>query len=184
VRRAVLLLCLVVIAALGGRVSVGAIDQPAQPPRARSAASRMHGRIADVVDGDTLKVRTGGRRETVRLIGIDTPETHRPNTPVECGGPQATDAMTRRARPGTQVTLVTDPTQDRRDRYGRLLAYVDRADGVDLGRAQVRDGWADVYVYEDRAFKRLAAYRAAARKARDAHQGANGACGGDFHRPQ
>jgi micrococcal nuclease len=180
VQRAAILLCIAIVAALGGKVSLGASDHP----RARSAAARMPGRVVDVVDGDTLKVRTGGVRETVRVIGIDTPETHRPGTPIECGGPQASAAMARRARIGTRVTLVTDPTQDRRDRYGRLLAYVDRDDGVDLGRAQVRAGWATVYVYEGRAFQRLAAYRAAARKARDAHAGVYGACGGDFHRPQ
>jgi micrococcal nuclease len=176
VRRAVLLLCLLAVAALGGRASLGAPD---------GTAERMKGRVVDLVDGDTLKVRTGGRRETVRLIGIDTPETHRPGTPIECGGPQASAAMAGRARVGTRVVLVTDPTQDRRDRYGRLLAYVDRArDGLDLGRAQVRHGFADVYVYEDRAFRRLSSYRAAARRARDAHAGVYGTCGGDFHRPQ
>ena len=91
--------------------------------------------------------------------------------------------MRRRVHPGQAVRLVFDATQDRRDRYGRLLAYVERH-GSDLGRAQVRDGWADVYVYDDVPFARLAAYRAAARRARDERLGVNRLCGGDFHRPQ
>jgi micrococcal nuclease len=176
VRRAAVLICIAIVAAVG-RGALGGTSS--------GSASRLHGRVIRVVDGDTIHVRTGGRDETVRLIGIDTPETHRPGTPVECGGPQASAAMGRRARSGTRVTLVTDPSQDRRDRYGRLLAYVDRdRDGADLGRQMVRGGFADVYVYEDRPFKRLKAYRAAARKARDEHAGVYGTCGGDFHRPQ
>jgi micrococcal nuclease len=93
-------------------------------------------------------------------------------------------ALTRHGR-GRTVRLISDPTQDRRDRYDRLLAYVELADtGTDLGRAQVRDGWADVYVYDDVPFQRVAAYRAAARRARDERRGVNVRCGGDFHRPQ
>ena len=84
-----------------------------------------------VIDGDTLKVRlASGASETVRLIGIDTPETRKPNTPVECGGRDATARMKRlalRRGVGVAVVLRSDPTQDRRDRYGRLLAYVSRA---------------------------------------------------------
>src|ERR1051325_1566007 len=81
------------------------------------------------VDGDTVLARAGGRTFYVRLLGIDTPETHRPGTPVECGGPQASARMDALAPPGTQVRLETDPTQDRIDRYGRLLAYVWLPDG-------------------------------------------------------
>ncbi|MEA2430668.1 MAG: micrococcal nuclease, partial [Thermoleophilaceae bacterium] len=50
-------------------------------------------RVVRVVDGDTLRVSLDGRSRSVRLLGIDTPETHRPGTPVECGGPQATAHM-------------------------------------------------------------------------------------------
>src|SRR6059036_3012154 len=81
-------------------------------------------RVLRVVDGDTLRVMVGGRSRSVRLLGIDTPETHRPGTPVECGGPQATASMKALVPPGTRVQLVSDPGQDRVDRYGRLLAYV------------------------------------------------------------
>src|SRR5918997_1393831 len=59
----------------------------------RRQGEERRGRIVDVVDGDTVKVRLGGEVETVRLLGIDTPETRRPGAPVECGGPEATSAM-------------------------------------------------------------------------------------------
>src|SRR4051794_32758078 len=81
-------------------------------------------RVAQVVDGDTVRVRVGAREESVRLLGIDTPETHKPGTPIECGGPQASAYLTKLAPPGTKVTLESDPSQDEVDRYGRTLAYV------------------------------------------------------------
>src|SRR4051794_38862794 len=67
---------------------------PAAPRPGRGRVERVRAYVTDVVDGDTLHVRTVvGRHVTVRLIGIDTPETRRPGTPVECGGRQATAAM-------------------------------------------------------------------------------------------
>ncbi len=115
----------------------------------------------------------------MRLIGIDTPETHRPGTPIECGGPRASRSMHRMAD-RRRVTLVTDPTQDRYDRYGRLLAYAIRG-RVDLNRAQVRGGWAKVYVYGGVPFKRVATYRRAAASARSEDRGVWRRCRGDFH---
>ena len=86
------------------------------------------------VDGDTLEVSLRGHRLVdVRMIGIDTPETKRPGTPIECGGVQASRAMHRLAD-NRRVTLVTDPSQDRFDRYGRLLAHVIRRGGRNLNK--------------------------------------------------
>ncbi|HEX6023975.1 MAG TPA: thermonuclease family protein [Solirubrobacter sp.] len=138
-------------------------------------------RVLSVVDGDTIKVRLAdGARETVRLVGIDTPETHRPNTPVECGARQAGAALNRLlAR--RDVLLVRDPTQAAHDRFGRTLAYVD-VGARDAGEQLVRAGWAKPYVY-DVPFERLAAYRRAASAARERAAGVHRACGGDFHRP-
>ena len=114
---------------------------------------------------------------------IDTPETRKPGTPVECGGPQATARMKQlalRSGRGRAVTLVSDPTQGQTDRFGRRLAYVDAA-GTDLGRAMIASGWAMTYVY-DRAFARQAAYRKAQASASAARRGVRRMCGGDFHR--
>ena len=92
---------------------------------AAAPAGSRRARVIAVVDGDTIKVRLAdGARETVRLVGIDTPESRRPNTPVECGAKQAGAALNRLVA-RRDVTLVRDPTQDARDRYGRTLAYVD-----------------------------------------------------------
>ncbi len=78
--------------------------------------------VIRAIDGDTVVVRTGsGRTETVRLLGIDTPETHDPRKPVQCFGPEAA-AYTKRALTGRRVRLELDV--EARDKYGRLLAYV------------------------------------------------------------
>ena len=135
----------------------------------------LRGRVTRVVDGDTLKVRVRNHTESVRLIGVDAPETMRPGTPVECGGRAATREM-RRLAEGRRVVLITDPTQDRRDRYDRLLAYAEVA-GKDVGEALLRAGWGEAYVY-DRPFLRLRRYRAAEGEARDRRRGLWRSCPG------
>ena len=82
------------------------------------------GTVVRVVDGDTLVVSIGGSEQRVRLIGIDTPETKKPDTPVQCFGPEASDRTTQLLPAGTAVRLERDAELN--DRYGRLLAYVYR----------------------------------------------------------
>jgi micrococcal nuclease len=77
--------------------------------------------VIRAVDGDTIEVRLGGRTEDVRYIGVDTPETVKPDTPVQCFGPRAS-AFNHRLVEGRRVRLVFGV--ERRDVYGRLLAYV------------------------------------------------------------
>jgi micrococcal nuclease len=92
------------------------------------------------VDGDTIHVRLGGADEAVRYIGIDTPESVRPDTPVQCFA-HAASAANRRLVAGARVRLAYDA--ERRDRYGRLLAYVFRArDGTFVNAELVRRGYA------------------------------------------
>lgn len=136
-------------------------------------------RVVSVTDGDTIKVRFKGHRHDVRLIGIDTPEVY---GGVECGGRAASRSMERKLDRGDRVKLVKDFSQDGRDRYGRLLRYVERRDR-DLGKRQVAQGWAKVYVYNSNPFSRVHKYRRAKRRARSHDRGVWGRCGGDFHRP-
>ena len=146
-------------------------------PRGRGLAAI----VVRPVDGDTLVARAGGRTFYVRLLGIDTPETHRPGTPVECGGRQASAHMNALAPAGTRVRLETDPTQDRVDRYGRLLAYVWLPDGQLAETEELESGWAMTYVYHGRPVELFSRLAAAARDARAAHRGVWALCGGDFH---
>jgi micrococcal nuclease len=100
--------------------------------------------VTHLVDGDTLDVRLqGGTTERVRLIGIDTPETKKPNTPVQCYGPEASARLAQLVPVGTAVALLADV--EARDRYGRFLAYVfRRADGLFVNLAMVEGGFAHV----------------------------------------
>ena len=78
--------------------------------------------VVQVVDGDTIDVEIGGRSERVRLIGIDTPETKRPDTPIECYGPEASAFTTSLLPVGAKVRIECEVVG--RDDYGRLLGYV------------------------------------------------------------
>jgi micrococcal nuclease len=87
-----------------------------------AAPETLNARVSEVVDGDTIEVELpDGRDEDVRYIGIDTPETAKPGTPGECGGEQA-QRVNERLVGGREVTLRLG--EERRDDYGRLLAYV------------------------------------------------------------
>jgi len=78
-------------------------------------------RVVRVVDGDTIRVVQDGREEPIRYIGVDTPETVKPGEPVQCFGKQAS-TFNKRLVEGRRVRL--EIGRERRDRYGRLLAYV------------------------------------------------------------
>ncbi len=77
--------------------------------------------VTRVVDGDTIEARVGDEVEDVRLIGVDTPETVKPGEPVQCFGPRAS-GFAHRLLEGRRVRLTFG--EERRDVYGRLLAYV------------------------------------------------------------
>jgi micrococcal nuclease len=141
---------------------------------------RVSGRVLRAVDGDTLEVRlNGGDVETVRLIGVDTPETVKPDTPVQCFGPKAS-AFEHREVEGQPVRLLLGVEQ--RDIYGRLLAYVwlqPRRDAGSKARfletALLRRGLARTLTIppNDRFAERFAALQAAAARS---GRGLWGAC--------
>jgi micrococcal nuclease len=107
----------------------------------RAAAPEV--RVVDVLDGDTIVVELpGGGRDTVRLLGVDTPETHHPTKPVGCYGPEAA-AFTERRLAGRVVTLERDV--EPRDLYGRRLAYV-LLDGERFNDVLLRRGFARLLV--------------------------------------
>ncbi len=104
-------------------------------------------KVVKVVDGDTIKVEMNGKTETVRLIGVDTPETVDPRKAVQCFGKQASDE-TKHLLLDQLVTLIPDPTQDDRDKYRRLLRYVYLPDGTDVGQLLISEGFAHEYTYK------------------------------------
>lgn len=113
-RGSVLLLLLVAVVLLRPWESWDELGRDETPQSASAVVTR-------VVDGDTVEVQLDGEIEDVRYIGVDTPETVKPGAPVDCFGPQASD-FNHRLVERRRVRLVFGV--ERRDQYGRLLAYV------------------------------------------------------------
>jgi micrococcal nuclease len=146
---------------------------------ARHSATATDGKatVVRVIDGDTIVVHIAGRDENTRILGIDTPETHKPDTPVECYGPEASDRLAALLPKGTTIRLVRDV--DPRDRYGRLLAYVYRdADGLFVNLTMVTEGFAGTLAISPN-FAHRGELEAAATSAQFAHRGLWQACGGN-----
>ncbi|GAA5156720.1 hypothetical protein GCM10023340_45340 [Nocardioides marinquilinus] len=156
--------------------ATGPGPDPTPDPAPSTSVKVERARVVKVVDGDTVDVRMkrGGKRHRVRILGIDTPEVYGGR---ECWGPEASSAAKRLLPVGTPVVLRSDRTQDLRDRYGRLLRYVEKArTSTDVGKFQVRHGNARVYVHGDRAFRKVGVYRTAQGLARRAGLGLWGGC--------
>jgi micrococcal nuclease len=170
-RAGVLVLVLAVLAAC--RESPGT-DSAAPAATKRADALEPNATIERVVDGDTVDVSIRGRHERVRLIGIDTPETKDPDKPVECYGPEASARTEALVPAGTAVRLERDA--EARDDYGRLLAYVYRADdGVFVNLDLARTGAADeLAIRPNLAHAREIS--AAVEEAKRARRGRWGAC--------
>jgi micrococcal nuclease len=146
-------------------------------------ATRVDGfeiaRVERVVDGDTIVVsrRGSSAHETVRLVGVDAPETVDRDRPVGCFGPEASEFLTELLADGTAVYLEADPVQGDTDRYGRLLRYVYEfaADGPgeSVNLQLLRDGYAEAYRGDH---QRQSEYDEAERDAEDSGAGLWSAC--------
>lgn len=95
-------------------------------------------------DGDTIIVDMNGTQESIRMIGVDTPETHHPDLPVQCYGPAAS-AYTKELIGEQKVRLEADPTNQNRDRYNRLLRYVYLPDGRLVAGELIKNGYGFAY---------------------------------------
>jgi micrococcal nuclease len=166
-RRIVIVLLLVLAAAGGGAGSSGLFQDGDR------ATAADQGRVVKVVDGDTIHVLVSGRREKVRYIGVDTPETKHPTKGVQCYG-RAAAAFNGRLVGGQRVRLVRD--LEERDRYGRLLAYVYRArDGLFVNAELARLGYAlPLTIPPD--VRHAARFAALARQARHTRRGMWSVC--------
>jgi micrococcal nuclease len=131
----------------------------------------VRAQVVRVIDGDTIEVSLHGAEEDVRYIGVDTPETVKPGAPVGCYGPQSS-ARNHRLVEGRTVRLVFD--RERRDVYGRLLAYV-HVDGLFLNAALVRGGYARTLTIPPNTAHASELRRLEARAGRDG-RGLWGAC--------
>jgi micrococcal nuclease len=133
------------------------------------------------VDGDTIKIQKDGEVVTLRLIGIDTPETKDTRKPVQCFGKEAS-AKASEILSGQKVTLEYDPSNTT-DKYGRTLAYVFREDGLDFNLGMVAIGYA--HSYKTYPHPRLDEFNKAEQEAREKSLGlwASSSCSGDTEQP-
>ena len=119
------------------------VIQPEVKPEPKEEENQVRDlfQVTEVVDGDTIKVSLLG---TLRLIGIDTPETRDPRKPVQCFGREASNKA-KELLSGKKVYLEYDPAQ-KQDKYGRTLAYVYREDGLFYNAEMIKQGYAHSYV--------------------------------------
>ena len=132
--------------------------------------------VVRVIDGDTIVIEKDGVNETVRLIGIDTPETVHPSKPVQCFGKEASD-QTRAWLQGENVYIEIDSQEGTRDKYGRMLGYVLRADGYFINLELIRQGFAYEYTY-NLPYQYQAEFIEAEKEAKEGERGlwADGVC--------
>ena len=109
--------------------------------------------VSQVVDGDTIKTIVDGHSITIRLLGINAPETVKPNWPVECYGPEASAEM-KSLLTGKNVLLSLNPDYERIDKYGRLLAYVRLDDSANsdifINEYLIKEGYAREYTFNEK----------------------------------
>lgn len=169
--RRIVIALLLVLATGAGAGSSGLFDAGGGGSGGRAGSSE--GLVVKVVDGDTIHVLVAGRREKVRYIGVDTPETKHPTKGVQCYG-RAASAFNERLVAGERVRLVRDV--EARDRYGRLLAYVYRArDGLFVNAELARLGYAQPLAIAPDV-RHAARFAALAREARRSGRGLWSAC--------
>ncbi len=132
--------------------------------------------VVRVIDGDTFSVRVGGVIKTVRLIGLDTPETVHPSKPVECFGKEAS-LKAKQVLSGEKVRLEQDLSQGKLDKYGRLLVYVYLEDGTNFNKMMIEEGYAFEYTYNI-PYKYQVEFKLAEKQARISKRGlwADGVC--------
>ena len=131
-------------------LSLVACAEPMQPGTAT---------VKKVVDGDTIELRIGTSNETVRLLGVDTPETVHPHKPIECFGPEASTRTKELLPHGTRVRIERDV--EARDHFGRLLLYVYVGEQM-VNELLLREGFARTLAIEPNTthaerFERVAA---------------------------
>ena len=143
-------------------------ETPVQTPTSIQSSNQLsQALIIRVVDGDTVDIQVDNKKDVVRLIGINAPETK------ECFGKEATDKASALLS-SKLVNLEADPTQDDRDKYHRLLRYV-FVDGTNFDELMVREGFAKEYTYHT-PYKYQSEFKEAQKEAQDNKKGLWGLC--------
>lgn len=121
--------------------------------------------VVKIIDDDTLDLNINGKVERIRLIGMNTPETVDPRKPVECFGKEASNRA-KELLIGKSVKIESDPAEDTRDKYDRLLLYIFLSDGTNFAKKMIMEGYAYEYTY-DVKYKYQAEFKQAQKYAED-----------------
>lgn len=127
-------------------------------------------KVSKVIDGDTIKVLIEGKEETIRLIGIDSPEILDERKPVQCFGKEASNKA-KEVLTGKTIILESDPTQRDRDEYGRLLRYVFLENGTNFDEFMLNEGYAREYTFKGNFYKYQSEFIQAQKKAKRENKG-------------
>lgn len=133
-------------------------------------------KVTSVIDGDTFQADVNGKIITVRVLGINTPETVDPKKPVECYGPEAS-AEAKELLTGRKVRLVANPNREALDIYHRYLLYVYRDDGLFYNDFMVKNGFAHEYTFNNEAYEFQSQFRNDQAEAKAANIGMWKKCG-------
>ncbi|MBP7018682.1 thermonuclease family protein [Candidatus Saccharibacteria bacterium] len=159
----------IVVVLLGGNL----LNQPQMETITKQPIDPGFYRVNKVNDGDTITVDMGGTAEKIRFIGVDTPETHHPSKPVQCFG-EAAAKFTMDLIGDKGVRLESDPLNDNRDRYDRLLRYVYLPDGKMVNTELVKQGYG--FAYTSFPLEKADEFERLETEARNANRGLWGGC--------
>lgn len=129
--------------------------------------------VVEFVDGDTIRISMQDSIETIRFIGIDTPEKNHPQKPVQCFA-EAASRHLQEIIGNQPIRLEADPTNQNRDRYDRLLRYVYLPDGTLVNAKQIADGYA--FTYLAFPFQKVDEFKVLENQAREQNRGLWGSC--------
>lgn len=141
IKRTVRILLSLLIIAIGIYTNA----HPQQTAKVASSVSTGNYQVTEFIDGDTIAVDMNGKTEKIRMIGVDTPETHDPRKSVECFG-QAASEYTKNLIGYKPVRLEADSLSTNRDRYDRLLRYVYTSDNRLVQAEIIKNGYGFAYV--------------------------------------
>lgn len=163
------------LVAILSSAGIFAATNTGQAPLAEFAQEQNPGLVdvEKVADGDTISIRSQGKIEKIRLIGVDTPEKNDARKPIQCFA-QAASNFTESKLTGKQVRLEADPQGDNRDRYGRLLRYVYLPDGTLVNKAIIEEGYG--FAMTGFPFSKMEEFRAAQTTAREQNRGLWNTC--------
>jgi len=165
-------------------VSEKVIESPQIEENKTKETNKIFYSVVKVVDGDTLALNIDGQNQTLRLIGIDTPETVDPRKPVQCFGVEASNKA-KEILTGQKVRIEKDSTQGELDKYNRLLAYVFLEDGTNFNKMMIEQGYAYEYTY-DLPYKYQKEFKLSEQTAREQGRGlwAKDTCNGEATKTQ